>query len=252
MVRLLAGCSILALSAALLVATPAVAVQQDTAAGATAQPSLIEPAGHPAPASKSSAKPARKDTGPRLVKQSTTRNKVAAQGRTETRKASRLGRSERPMVVHGPLDGRIIGPGVTTNCVRFVQMNSDFSLTGKGYTWWYEAEGRYQRAHQPQPGAVMVFKRTGKMPSGHVALVREVLDSRHILIDHSNWSAGHGGRVDLAVKVVDVSLFNDWSQVQVWYGPIQELGTGVYPVHGFVLPEPSFSNRVAQAPQSDW
>ena len=33
---------------------------------------------------------------------------------------------------------------------------------------------------------------------------------------------------------VDVSAEGDWSQVKVWYGPLQNLGGSVYPTYGFV------------------
>jgi len=88
----------------------------------------------------------------------------------------------------------------------------------------------------PRAGAVMVFSKTGLLRHGHVALVRDVKDSRTILIDHANWSPiqGHRGQVERAVKVVDVSPANDWSKVRVWYHPTAEVGQTVYPVNGFV------------------
>jgi len=34
--------------------------------------------------------------------------------------------------------------------------------------------------------------------------------------------------------VVDVSAGGDWSAVKVWYNPIHDLGTTVYPTYGFI------------------
>jgi hypothetical protein len=33
---------------------------------------------------------------------------------------------------------------------------------------------------------------------------------------------------------VDVSAANDWSEVRVWYAPLGDLGTTVWPVEGFI------------------
>jgi hypothetical protein len=74
------------------------------------------------------------------------------------------------------------------------------------------------------------------MPSGHVGVVREIVDARTILIDHANWG-GREGRAEYGVPVRDVSPANDWSEVRVWYAPIQRLGTRHNPVSGFIYPE---------------
>ena len=34
--------------------------------------------------------------------------------------------------------------------------------------------------------------------------------------------------------MIDVSSANDWSEVRVWYAPIQALGGSVWPVQGFI------------------
>jgi surface antigen len=77
---------------------------------------------------------------------------------------------------------------------------------------------------------------TRAMPSGHVGVVREIVDARTILIDHANWG-GREGRAEYGVPVRDVSPANDWSEVRVWYAPIQRLGTRHNPVSGFIYPE---------------
>jgi hypothetical protein len=72
-----------------------------------------------------------------------------------------------------------------------------------------------------------------------------VIDSRTVLLRHANWSPidGRRGQIEDDVEAVDVSPDNDWSQVRVWYAPIQNLGTTAWPVAGFIYP--SQDNRPA-------
>jgi surface antigen len=74
------------------------------------------------------------------------------------------------------------------------------------------------------------------MNLGHVAFVSQVLTDRVIQVTHANWSIIDGGRgqIEKDVTVVDVSPAGDWSQVKVWYDPIRDLGSTVYPTHGFI------------------
>ena len=74
------------------------------------------------------------------------------------------------------------------------------------------------------------------MQRGHVAVVRDVVTPREVVIDHANW-AGHRskkGQIDRSVRVIDVSDRNDWSAVRVWYRPAGDFGTRVYPTYGFI------------------
>ena len=115
-------------------------------------------------------------------------------------------------------------------CVPFARTVSGIDLQGNAGTWWSKASGRYARSHRPEPGAVMAFSPTRKMPMGHVAVVSEVVSPREIKIDHANWQRN---RVSLGMTVHDVSKNNDWSQVRVMS---QESVAGrVYPVSGFIL-----------------
>ena len=74
------------------------------------------------------------------------------------------------------------------------------------------------------------------MTLGHVAFVSQVLTDRVIQVTHANWSIieGDRGQIEQDVTVVDVSPAGDWSQVKVWYDPIRDLGTTVYPTNGFI------------------
>jgi surface antigen len=102
--------------------------------------------------------------------------------------------------------------------VQFVHQVSSFQLSGDAWQWWHAALGRYDRGKLPEPSAVLVFDRSGKMRHGHVALVSRLIDRRTIEIDHANWSIGRYGRGKIArnVRVVDVSEHNDWTSVRVW------------------------------------
>lgn len=124
-------------------------------------------------------------------------------------------------------------------CVPYARERSGVQIYGDARTWWDQAEGRYKRGSRPRPGAVMTFRPQGGMTLGHVAAVAKVIDSRTVLLDHANWSPidGRRGQIERGVKAVDVSPANDWSQVRVWYGPLQDLGTTAWPVAGFIYNE---------------
>jgi surface antigen len=124
-------------------------------------------------------------------------------------------------------------------CVPYARERSGVKIYGDALTWWDQAEGRYKRGHRPKPGAVMAFRPSGGMTLGHVAAVAKVIDSRTVLLDHANWSPidGRRGQIERGVKAVDVSPANDWSQVRVWYDPLQDLGTTAWPVAGFIYNE---------------
>ena len=118
-------------------------------------------------------------------------------------------------------------------CVTFARMFSGIQIFGDAWTWWNQASGKYQKGQTPEVGAVLVFRPNGRMKLGHVAVVTQVLTDRIVQVTHANWG-GSRGKVEENVTVVDVSPSNDWSQVKVWYNPINDLGTTVYPTYGFI------------------
>ncbi|MFA9200367.1 MAG: CHAP domain-containing protein [Cypionkella sp.] len=124
-------------------------------------------------------------------------------------------------------------------CVPYARERTGVEIYGDARTWWSQAEGRYRRGTEPRPGAVMAFQPSGSMVLGHVAAVARVIDRRTVLLDHANWSPidGRRGQIERGVKAVDVSPGNDWSQVRVWYAPLQDLGTTAWPVAGFIYNE---------------
>jgi surface antigen len=136
-------------------------------------------------------------------------------------------------------------------CVTYARDASGLNLKGDAWRWWDAAAGVYERGTAPREGAVLVFKRQGRMSHGHVSVVRRTLNSREVLVDHANWAPHRSpgrGQIAEAVPVIDVSPRNDWSQVRVFYRPAGELGTRVYLTQGFVY-RPGASSRRALLPQ---
>jgi len=124
-------------------------------------------------------------------------------------------------------------------CVPYAREVTGINIYGDAYTWWEQADGRFARGSTPRVGAVMAFMPHRKMRLGHVAAVSRVIDSRTILLDHANWSPvdGRRGQIERNVKAIDVSPNNDWSEVRVWYDPLQGLGVTPWPVQGFIYPD---------------
>jgi surface antigen len=121
-------------------------------------------------------------------------------------------------------------------CVPYARQVSGINIFGDAHTWWNQAAGRYERGHTPKVGAVMAFRPQGNMRLGHVAAVSKIIDERTVLLRHANWSpiGGRRGQIENDVRAIDVSPDNDWSEVRVWYAPIQDLGGTAWPVAGFI------------------
>ena len=124
-------------------------------------------------------------------------------------------------------------------CVPYARQVSGIRIYGDAHTWWDQAADKYARGTRPRVGAVMAFKPYGAMRLGHVAAVSKVIDSRTVLLRHANWSLinGRRGQIEDDVEAVDVSENNDWSEVRVWFAPIQALGTTHWPLAGFIYPD---------------
>ena len=121
-------------------------------------------------------------------------------------------------------------------CVPYARDVTGIQIYGDAWTWWKQAEGRYRRGHTPRAGAVMAFKPYANSRLGHVAAVSKVVDSRTVLLRHANWSEMNGrrGQKEDNVLAVDVSPANDWSEVRIWHGPSQQLGSRHWPLFGFI------------------
>jgi surface antigen len=134
-------------------------------------------------------------------------------------------------------------------CVTFVRKITGIQIFGDAWTWWAKATGHYAKGTSPQSGAVLVFRPSGRMRRGHVAVVDQVLTDRIIQINHANWSPidGRRGKVEQDVTVIDVSPANDWTQVKVWYDPLGDMGHTVYATYGFIYQPPDKAAVVADA-----
>lgn len=144
----------------------------------------------------------------------------------------------RLMVARGLLWGAFFISGLSlaskhsdaANCVLYARAETGVALFGAAGGWWAQADGRYQRGRAPEVGAILVFKRTSRIPSGHVAVVAKVVSGNEILVDHANW---YPGRVNRGMSVIDTSPGHDWSSVAVI-----DLSSGKpgrdYPTYGFI------------------
>jgi surface antigen len=113
-------------------------------------------------------------------------------------------------------------------------------LVGEAADWWHEADGQYTRTNSPAEGSLLVLRRSGRLPSGHVAVVAQVLSPRQILVTQANW-VHH--RVTEDQPVIDVSPANDWTMVRVWWPPADAMGVTDYPAYGFIRPDRPATHR---------
>jgi hypothetical protein len=127
------------------------------------------------------------------------------------------------------------GQGTAMTCVPYARKVSGIPLSGDAWEWWREASGRYAEARVPARGSILVFRRTDRLPSGHLAVVSSVLSPRRITVTQANWLPY---RITSDQPVLDVSPENDWSAVRVWWPPAHAWGITVFPTYGFILPEP--------------
>ncbi|GGE79137.1 hypothetical protein GCM10011404_09730 [Sphingomonas prati] len=137
--------------------------------------------------------------------------------------------------VRAEVTGETVG-----ECVPFARLMSGIQLYGNAWTWWAQADGRYARGTTPKTGAVLVFRPSGAMKLGHVAVVSQVIGPRVVMVTHSNWSriGGTRGQVERDVTMTDVSPRGDWSRVRVWYHQNEALGGSSYPTYGFIYGAP--------------
>jgi hypothetical protein len=127
--------------------------------------------------------------------------------------------------------------GTALQCVPYAREHSGVNIHGDAYTWWDKAAGVYARGDTPIVGNVMVLNGYAGRHRAHVAVVRRIVNSRKILIDHANWL--DDGAVYVNDPVIDVSDNNDWTAVKVWNIRSGSWGTKVYKVQGFISPNPA-------------
>lgn len=121
-------------------------------------------------------------------------------------------------------------------CVPFAREASGLQIYGDAWTWWDQADGRYERGHRPRVGSVVAFAKQPRLPLGHVAVVSRVVEKRVLMLTHANWSRVNGerGHTEQDVTLFDASPANDWSEVRVWYRDSEGLGSSIYKVNGFI------------------
>ena len=141
-----------------------------------------------------------------------------------------------------------LGGSASVECVLYARQVSGVQLFGDAASWWDAAAGRYARSSEPSPGAVLVFRRTARLPSGHVAVVAALRSPREIDVTQANWAPG---RIARSEPVVDVSPGNDWTAVRVWWAPLGQTGSSTYPTFGFIAPGPPGAEPLAQAVPGD-
>ena len=128
-------------------------------------------------------------------------------------------------------------------CVPYARLVSGVQINGDAHTWWKKAEGRYARGTAPNAGAGRAFRATSAMRAGHVATVSKVVDDRHVLLNHANWS--RPGMIERSAMAEDVSVKGDWSEVRVYYAPIGKLGLRASPTFGFIYANKADGIRLA-------
>jgi hypothetical protein len=137
------------------------------------------------------------------------------------------------------------GQAASVECAPFARALTGVSLSGDAADWWWQAQGRYARSRMPEIGSILVYRRSARLPYGHVAVVSAVLSRRQIMVTQANW-VHH--RVTEDQLVVDVSADGDWSTVRVWWPPTNQMGTTDYGVHGFIRPDhPAGHDRILAA-----
>jgi hypothetical protein len=122
-------------------------------------------------------------------------------------------------------------------CVPYARNVSGIQLRGNANTWWDKASGVYQRGALPAPGALLVLTPTSKLPSGHLAVVKDLVGPREINVTHTNWGNDWMSRriVYESMRVQDASPMNDWTSVRFWNREANVFGFP-YPVQGFIYP----------------
>lgn len=140
----------------------------------------------------------------------------------------------------GGARGSSSGSSTSLECAPFARQVSGIQLYGEAYSWWDQADGRYDKGTEPVEGGVLVFRRSGRLPSGHVSVVARRVSDREITVTQANWVHR---RITRDEAVQDVSADNDWSRVRVWWAPSGVLGSTVYPTYGFISPHAARSRR---------
>ncbi len=145
-----------------------------------------------------------------------------------------------------PFPGHADTSTAPLQCVPYAREHSGIDIYGDAYTWWGQASGRFDKSSAPIAGGVLVLANYAGPNRAHLAVVRQIDSAREIRVDHANWF--NDGEVYVDDPVRDVSPANDWSQVRVFNVRTGTWGGKIYPVQGFIGPNPPAATPPAEQP----
>lgn len=182
---------------------------------------------------------------PEIASASTALARVTEALDVSVRQINATGRPPAALLASADVNPRTVLISRRLQCVPFARERSGVAIRGNANTWWKQAAGDFIRVKAPTVGAVMVMNTR----RGHVGVVTKILDSRHIVIDHSNWLSN--GQIYLDQPVMDVSANNDWSKVVVWHPNLNQFGKRALGVPGFIVDAPARGNATVYASLAD-
>ncbi len=182
---------------------------------------------------------------PDITPASTALGRVTDALNVSVRQINPTGRPPASLIASNDINPRTVLISRRLQCVPFARERSGVAIRGNANTWWNQAAGDFVRVKAPAVGAVIVMNTR----RGHVGVVTKVVDSRHIVIDHSNWLSN--GQIYLDQPVMDVSARNDWSKVVVWHPNLNQFGKRALGVSGFIVDAPARGNSTVYASLAD-
>lgn len=182
---------------------------------------------------------------PTITAASTALARVTEALDVSVRQINATGRPPAALLANADVNPRTVLISRRLQCVPFARERSGVAIRGNANTWWKQAAGDFIRVKSPVVGSVMVMNTR----RGHVGVVTKIIDSRHIVIDHSNWLSN--GQIYLDQPVMDVSANNDWSKVVVWHPNLQQFGKRALGVPGFIVDAPARGNQTVYASLAD-
>ncbi len=182
---------------------------------------------------------------PTITAASTALARVTEALDVSVRQINATGRPPASLLASADVNPRTVLISRRLQCVPFARERSGVAIRGNANTWWAQAAGDFIRVKAPTVGSVMVMQTR----RGHVGVVTKIIDSRHIVIDHSNWLSN--GQIYLDQPVMDVSANNDWSKVVVWHPNLSQFGKRALGVSGFIVDAPARGNQTVYASLAD-
>lgn len=182
---------------------------------------------------------------PEIAPASTALARVTEALNVSVRQINATGRPPASLLASNDINPRTVLISHRLQCVPFARERSGVAIRGNANTWWAQAAGDFIRVKAPTIGSVMVMQTR----RGHVAVVTKIIDSRHIVVDHSNWLSN--GQIYLDQPVMDVSANNDWTKVVVWHPNLSQFGKRALGVSGFIVDAPARGNQTVYASLAD-